>query len=166
MTPKTKFAVVRLQRTIPASPREVYQAWLDPELLRQWMAPGLEVKRAELDARVGGHFRIWHADHGSDAGGFECEIVELVPDERIVFRWGFTGPQRSPVYDSLLTITLQGAKGNATILTLVHERLDDLAIAMPNVAQSVEVGWELVLEKLVLVLSAGSRSDASARRHT
>jgi hypothetical protein len=34
-----------------------------------------------------------------------------------------------PVYDSLLTITLQAAKGNATTLTLVHERLDDLAAA-------------------------------------
>jgi uncharacterized protein YndB with AHSA1/START domain len=163
MTPKTRFPVVRLQRTIPATPREVYQAWLDPELLRQWMAPGLEVKRAEVDARVGGHFRIWHADHDSDVGGFECEIVELVADERIVFRWGFTGPQRAPVYDSLLTITLHGAKGNATILTLVHERLDDLAAAMPDVARSVELGWELVLTKLVLVLSARSPSDSSAR---
>ncbi len=166
MTPKSKVPVVRLQRTISASPHEVYQAWLDPELLRQWMAPGLDVKRAEVDAREGGHFRIWHTDHGSDVGGFESEIVELVPDERIVFRWGFAGPGRAAVYDSLLRITLRAAKGNATVLTLVHERLGDLAAALPDVAQSVEVGWELVLEKLVLVLGAASRSDPSARRHT
>lgn len=155
MTPMTKVPVVRLQRTLPAPPHEVYRAWLEPALLRQWMAPGFDVKRAEVDARVGGHLRIWHADANADVGGFECEIVELVPDERIVFRWGFVGPEKAagPVYDSLLTITLQAAKGNATTLTLVHERLDDLAAAMPDGAKNVDVGWRLVLEKLALVLS-------------
>ena len=160
MTPK-KVPVVKLQRTLAAPPHAVYGAWLQPALLRQWMAPGgFEVKRAEVDARVGGHLRIWHADAGLDVGGFECEIVELVPNERIVFRWGFVGPERAngPVYDSLLTITLQAAKGNATTLTLVHERLDDLAAAMPDVADKVEVGWALVLEKLAPVLQISKAS--------
>lgn len=156
MTPKTEFPVVRLQRNIPAPPRQVYRAWLEPGLLRQWMAPGLDVTRVEVDARVGGHLRIWHADGATDAGGFECEIVELVPHERLVFRWGFVGPDRAkgPVYDSLLTITLEAAKENATNLTLVHERLDDLAAAMPRVAEEVQAGWALVLEKLSLTLEA------------
>ena len=35
---------------------------------------------------------------------------------------------------------------------VVHERLDDLAAAMPDVATKVDVGWRLVLEKLSLVL--------------
>jgi uncharacterized protein YndB with AHSA1/START domain len=40
---------VRLQRTISAAPAEVYRAWLDPGLLRRWLAPaGLEVTLAEL----------------------------------------------------------------------------------------------------------------------
>jgi uncharacterized protein YndB with AHSA1/START domain len=146
---------VRLERVIPAPPREVYRAWLDPKLLRRWMAPGgFTVKRATVEARVGGHFRIWHADAGADVGGFECEIVELVPDERIVFRWGFVGPERTagPVFDSRLTITFQAAGAGATLLTLVHERLDDLAAALPQVADKVEIGWALVLEKLAVLL--------------
>jgi hypothetical protein len=52
------------------------------------------------------------------------------------------------VYDSLLTITLREAPGDATALTLVHERLDELAAAMPHVAENVGLGWELVLAKL------------------
>lgn len=145
---------VQFERLIPASPREVYRAWLDPELLCLWLAPGgITVKRAEVEARVGGAFRIWHASSGADAGGFECEIVELVPDERLVFRWGFVGPQRTagPVFDSRLTIILREMEG-ATMLTLVHERLEDLAAAMPEVADKVEVGWELVLQKLAATL--------------
>lgn len=147
-------AAVRLERLIPAPPREVYDAWLDPALLLRWMAPGFDVTRAEVDARVGGHLRIWHADAGSEVGGFECEILELVPHERIVFRWGFVGPERTagPVYDSRLTVTLQATTGNATLLTLLHERLDDLARAMPQAADKVEVGWAIVLEKLAAAL--------------
>ena len=44
--------VVRLERVIPAPPREVYRAWLDPDLLRRWMAPGgLTVERAAVEMR-------------------------------------------------------------------------------------------------------------------
>ena len=61
MTPKAKSPVVRLERTIPAPPDQVYRAWLDPEVLRRWLAPGgLEVSRLELEARVGGRLRVWH----------------------------------------------------------------------------------------------------------
>lgn len=142
---------VRLQRTIPAPPDRVYRAWLDPDLLARWMAPGaLDVTRAEVDERVGGHFRIWHASADGDVGGFEAELLELVPGERIVFRWGFVGPDRlaGPTYDSLLTITLREAPDGGTALTLVHERLDELAAALPDVADSVGRGWELALDKL------------------
>jgi uncharacterized protein YndB with AHSA1/START domain len=153
---------VRLERTIPAPPGQVYRAWLDPGLLARWMAPGsYAVARAEVDERVGGHYRIWHVDpSGTEAGGFDGELAELVPDRRIVFRWGFAGPERrdGPVFDSLLTITLREAPGGGTVLTLVHEQLDDLAAALPEVAQNVGPGWEDVLGRLASVLG---RDDAA-----
>lgn len=148
---------VHMERVIPAPPDEVYRAWLDPQLLRRWMAPGpFEVIRAEVDERVGGRFAIWHGEGGTDAGGFECELLELVPDRRIVFRWGFVGPLRGdgPRFDSVLTVTLAEAVGGKTVLTLVHERLDDLANALPDVAGNVGPGWDLVLDKLSSLLSA------------
>jgi len=151
---------VRIERLIAAPPSRVYRAWLEPELLRRWLSPGaMEVSRVEVDERVGGHFRIWQTQNGRDAGGFECRLIELVPDERIVLSWGFVGPQRSkgPTFDSLLTITLQAAPGNTTILTLLHERLDDLERAMPDVAGHVGVGWELVFDKLATLLDRAQR---------
>jgi len=158
-------AAVRLERIIPAPPHQVYRAWLEPDLLCRWLAPGgLEVDRAEVDERVGGHFRIWQTAAGSAAGGFDCELVELVPDRRLVFRWGFVGPERNdgPRFDSLLTVTLAEATSAeapeaATTLTLVHEQLEQLQTAMPQVAEQVGAGWDLALALLATtIMSTGA----------
>src|SRR5262245_50942378 len=51
---------VRVERRFKASPESVFDAWLKPELLEQWMFnPALrneEVLRIAIDARVGGLF--------------------------------------------------------------------------------------------------------------
>jgi uncharacterized protein YndB with AHSA1/START domain len=148
-------AVVRLQRVIPAPPHEVYRAWLDPDLLRRWLAPGeMRVTRIEVEERVGGTFRVWQGSGDHGLGGFECQIVELVPDERIVFDWGFVGPARTdgPMYDSRLTISFGATVGGDTDLTLVHEHLSALRADMPHVAEQVGPGWEDVLDTLTAAL--------------
>jgi uncharacterized protein YndB with AHSA1/START domain len=153
-------SVVRLERTISATPHQVYRAWLDADLLQRWLAPGdLEVSRVDVDERVGGHYRIWQAAAGSEVGGFDAELLELVTDQRIVFRWGFVGPARTdgPVHESLLTITVRETPEGTTALTLVHERLDALAAAMPDVARNVGPGWTLVLDKLAIAVSEAKR---------
>ena len=158
--------VVRISRTIPATPHQVYRAWLDPEVLRRWMAPGAyEVTQVEVDERIGGRYRIWHANAGTPVGGFECEILELVPDRRIVWRWGFAGPDRTtaPIYDSLLHITLRETPDGSTVLDFVHEHLGDLAAALPKVAEKVAAGWDNVLTKLSVALSAAPRSSTASR---
>jgi uncharacterized protein YndB with AHSA1/START domain len=148
--------VVRLERTIPAPPAQVYRAWLDPELLQRWMAPGsMAMTRAEVEEWPGGYYRIWQEDSGRDVGGFEAELLELVPDERLVFRWGFVGPQRTagPVFDSQLTVTFQEDPAGSTLLSLVHEQLGELGAAMPGVAENVGPGWEAALDKLAVAFA-------------
>jgi hypothetical protein len=44
--------------------------------------------------------------------------------------------------------------GGGTHLTLVHERLDDLAAARPDVAEQVGAGWDFVLTGLAAVLAS------------
>jgi uncharacterized protein YndB with AHSA1/START domain len=143
---------VRLQRTIPATPDRVYRAWLEPDLLCRWLAPGeMTVKRVEGDERVGGTYSIYQATpDGEDVGGFVWELLELVPAERIVFLWRFVGPDRvfDPTHDSRLTVTLRAAPGGATDLTLVHDRLDAFGAAMPEILEKVGPGWSMALDKL------------------
>jgi uncharacterized protein YndB with AHSA1/START domain len=147
----TDQAVVRITRTISAPPAKVYRAWLDPEVLSKWFSAGSNsVARAEVDARVGGHHRIFQTGPDGDTGGFDSEFLELVPDRRIVLVWRFVGPDRlaDPSHDSRLTVTFEEAPGGATELTLVHERLEAFAAAMPEAAKNVPVGWGQALDKL------------------
>ncbi len=90
MTPRAaQQAVVRLHRIIPAPPDRVYRAWLDPDLVRRWLAPaGLEVTHVEVDERVGAHHRIWQAGRDGDAGGFACELLEAEQELTSRSVWG------------------------------------------------------------------------------
>jgi uncharacterized protein YndB with AHSA1/START domain len=62
------------------------------------------VTHAEVEPRVGGRYRIWHADAGADVGGFDCELVELEQDRRFVWRWGGRQLGISSVILSLLQL--------------------------------------------------------------
>jgi uncharacterized protein YndB with AHSA1/START domain len=143
---------VERERTLAAAPRVVYRAWLDPAVLQRWLAPGApEFARAEVDERLGGRIRIRQTDEPDQpVRGFEGELLELVPDERLVLRWGFLGPDpdAGPLFDSLLTVTLAPTPDGGTRLTLRHERLDALAAALPEVAAQVSAGWDAVLGRL------------------
>jgi uncharacterized protein YndB with AHSA1/START domain len=137
---------VRIQRTIPASPATVYRAWLDPELLRRWAAPvGWEAVHVEVDERVGGHYRCRHVDaQGLEVGGFDCEILDLVPNERIVLRWQFLGLDRRPLAEAStrLTITLRPVPPDSCELTLIHDRLS------PGVTDAIRRGWTGTMVRL------------------
>jgi uncharacterized protein YndB with AHSA1/START domain len=162
------FPTIRIERRFDAASHQVYRAWLDPQMLRRWLTPGVAVSSVEVQEREGGRFIVRHTDGTSDIGGFQSEILELIEDRRIVFRWGFTGPDGSigPVFDSLLTISLRAVDDNATVLTLVHEHLDTLHEALPAVADNVRGGWLMVFDILDRVLQDSETAISSTETRT
>ncbi len=150
------YPAVRVQRTLPFPRERVFRAWLDPDTMVRWFVdPTFTDGRAEVDERVGGHHRIFQVDpQGALTGGSENRILELVPPERIVLAWRFAGPDRdedlSP--ETRITVTFAEPRPGETELTVVHERLDELAAAMPRVAGHIETGWNDTLDRLAPVL--------------
>ena len=71
---------------IVASPATIFPFLVDPEQHVRWM--GTE---AELDARVGGAHRVLVQGRHPSAG----EFVEVVPNERVVFTFGWDEPEPS-----------------------------------------------------------------------
>jgi uncharacterized protein YndB with AHSA1/START domain len=136
--------MIRLQRLLPASPQEVFDAWTDPESLRHWFCPGtVSLTGVELDVRVGGQFRIVMRDETKDlvhAG----EYREVTPPQRLVFTWRSSATYNQ---ETLVTIELH-PKGNETELVLTHERLPDASAAGKH-----ESGWRDAVRKLAVYLS-------------
>ncbi|MBS0502265.1 MAG: SRPBCC domain-containing protein [Proteobacteria bacterium] len=99
-------------RTILATPRAVFRAHVDPEVLVKWRAPeGMHARISEFSAHAGGGYRmeLRYADgKGLGKSTANSDIVrvrfaELTPDERIVETAEFESDD--PANAGLMTIT-------------------------------------------------------------
>ena len=110
-----------LTKTIRASREKVFQAWTKPDLVKRWFAPGaMTVPSAEVEAKVGSSYRIQMLDtDGSTTYTTRGDYKEIIPNEKLVFSWGWEGPER---YESQVTILLKD-NNEGTELTLIHQRL-------------------------------------------
>ena len=60
---------VRLHRVLRAKPERVYKAFLDPDAMAKWLPPyGFTCKVHQMDARVGGKFRMSFTNFGTGHG--------------------------------------------------------------------------------------------------
>ena len=127
---------VRLHKILKTSPERVYKAFLDPDALVKWMAPhGFTAKVHQLDARVGGTYKMSFANFGSGKShSFGGEYLELVPNERIRNTDKFDDPNLPGVMTT--TVTLKKVLVG-TELTIVQENLPDV---IP--AEACMLGWQ------------------------
>jgi uncharacterized protein YndB with AHSA1/START domain len=133
----------------------VYDAWLNPDIARQWLftMANSEVVVCNIDARVGGKFRIvdrreQHGDVENVKGSVKLDLhgdtehvgeyLELDPPRRIVFN--FAVPQFSPDYTKVI-IDIQPTQSGCE-LTLRHEGV------LPDWADRTEQGWGMLLGQL------------------
>jgi uncharacterized protein YndB with AHSA1/START domain len=121
---------------IDAAPARVYQLLTDAELLTQWMAPS-----ATLDARPGGAITWTHVNGDSVVGAF----LELVPDRRIVFTYGWDREDVKIAPGSTTVVIDLRPNGGGTDLHLVHRGLSD------PMADAHTGGWANYLARLAAV---------------
>jgi uncharacterized protein YndB with AHSA1/START domain len=132
---------VVVTRRIAAAPATVFSFFTDVERWTSWQ--GVD---GEIDASPGGVFRI-RMPGAQVASG---EFVELVPDRRIVFTWGWEG-DGSPVAPGSTTVVIElEPDEDGTLLRLTHTGL-----APPPVAEHHREGWELYLERLRIRAEGG-----------
>jgi len=116
------------------APREaIYQAFLDPEALPAWLAPGdMTGQVHQFDGRVGGGYRMslfYPASEperrGKTAGQedrYTARFIELVPPERIIEAISFESDDAQFDGQMTMIVTLE-ERGDATEVTIAFENI-------------------------------------------
>jgi uncharacterized protein YndB with AHSA1/START domain len=121
---------------VDADPATIFPFLVDPELHRTWL--GTEV---ELDPRPGGVHRALVGGRHPSAG----EFVEIVPNEKVVFTFGWDEPGHPiPAGSTEVEISLI-PDGGKTRVRLVHRGLPADAVSDHT------GGWDHYLERLAAV---------------
>ena len=127
-----------VRRLISASRERVFQAWLDPASLAQWMRPGgMTDATAEVDPRVGGKFRIVMIE-GPKRYEHTGEYLAIEPAKRLEFTWISEATDHRP---TVVTIEFL-ERDRGTELVLTHRRLP------PKQVESHRRGWTDILQQL------------------
>ena len=132
------------RRIIKATPEAVYNAWLDPAVMRRFMAGGADqtVAEARSDARVGGGFYVLMVSDKEIP--HQGVYKELIPHRLLRFTW--ESPY-SPA-DSEVEIRLTPVEGG-TELVLTQVRFLSEAARDGHFG-----GWSRIIERLDGVLQS------------
>jgi uncharacterized protein YndB with AHSA1/START domain len=124
--------VVRVERHVQAPPSAVFAYLTDSEHWARWQG-----QDATIDAAPGGLFRM-QMGTGETARG---QFVEVVPDQKVVFTWGWVDrPGIAPGSTVVEIELLPSADG--TLIRLTHRALP------PDEAVMHEAGWRHYVARL------------------
>jgi len=131
---------VIVTKTIQAPIEKVFDAWLNPKMLSQFILPmpGMPQPHTETDAREGGKFTII-MQVGDDKIPHTGEYLEISRPNKLVFTW------ESPfsTEDSTVTLEFNKLENNQTNINLTHVKFSD-----GESRKNHEGGWSNILESL------------------
>ena len=136
-------ATVTVERRIAAPPEAVFDAWVDPDHAGRWLfrAEGGVLERCEIDARIGGRFRI-DERRGAELAEHHGEYVELERPRRLVFDfWTSFSEERTRISIAI------APDGDGALLTLTHEGV------WTDWTDKTRQGWTMILDNLARTLT-------------
>lgn len=132
---------IMVRRVIKAPAADLFDAWLDPELLALWMRPGdFAPARVKTDPRVGGAFEISMQSACGD-GILHTGVYRKIDRPRVlVYTWISV---HTLDRETLVTVAFNARGNDSTEIVVTHEMLPDADAARKHTG-----GWEALLEKL------------------
>lgn len=138
-----------LERSYPAAPERVRASWTRADLLRRWACPepDWQVSSCEVDARVGGGYRLRFGPR--PGGGAYLETATYVvfePARRLVLDARVVGPDMDE--PSRCTVLLVPAEGGTRLQLTVD------GLSGGSAAEQFREGWTACLEGIADHLDA------------
>ena len=113
---RTSDREVVVTRTVNGPARIVFEAFSRAELLQRWWVPksmGMKLLSCEVDARVGGKYRLVFDHGGAEPAAFFGTYVEVKPYSRLAW----TNEEGGEESGSVTTVTFE-EKGGRTLVVL------------------------------------------------
>lgn len=131
---------LEVQKIIPAPRKLVFEAWLDPQALSQFMKPSHEMPDCDVEVspEEGGCFKIV-----MKAGSNEIPISGKYISIRRYDRLEFTWISERTIPDSTVTLVFEEHASGGTKLTLSHVGFPD-----EHSLSDHENGWTAILDLL------------------
>ncbi len=133
----------KVSKTIQAPIDRVFDAWLDPALLTQFILPmpGMPQPATKTDPKEGGEFEIV-MQVGEDKIPHTGRYIEISKPNKLVFTW------ESPfsVDDSTVTLTFNASGENETQVDLLHVKFLD-----EESRDNHTGGWSNILDQLAVI---------------
>jgi len=134
-----RVAVVR--RVLPAPPDVVFDEWLDPAGMTEWMCPRpARAVKIVLDPSVGGLLHIDIEDSGTSVY-VTGQFIELDRPRRLRFSWSCSA-WADPSVQSEVTVILEDHGADQTLMTIEHEQLP------PEQVDPHQRGWGAIAAQL------------------
>jgi uncharacterized protein YndB with AHSA1/START domain len=159
---RTSDQELTVTRTIDGPRDIVFEAWTNAELFRQWWVPkslGIQLLSCEVDARVGGGYRLTFDTGGDEPMAFYGSYLEVDPPARLV--WTNEEGDGGTV---VTTATFEDDGGRTRIV--VHDRYPSKE-ALDEAFDSGATGWSPEtfdqLDELLAHLGTGADRQATAR---
>lgn len=135
---------VNITKIVRAPITNVFDAWLDPEMLAQFMRPSPKMKLSPTtnEAVVDGRFEIL-MQIGEQTIPHTGQYLEIERPNKLVFTW----VSSSSMDDSVVTLNFKTIAENQTELNLTHVRFIDEEHRSDH-----EVGWGRIIDCLIELL--------------
>lgn len=132
--PTTEKLSILVDYNLPDSPAKVWRALTEPKLLAAWLMPN------DIRAEAGHKFTFQTQPVPGWDGIVHCEVLEVLPEQRLVYSWQ-GGSKKLDGYghelDTVVTWTLTPDGSGGTLLHLEHAGFDGESFAFKTLGQ----GW-------------------------
>jgi uncharacterized protein YndB with AHSA1/START domain len=143
----TESATVRVQRVMPAAPELVFDEWLDPESLQEWMCPRpVRVIDVTVEPHVGGVVRIDVDDSGNRVL-ISGQFLTIDRPHLLRFTWANSN-WSDPTSESVVNVSFEPVGDDETLMSIEHSLLP------PEEFESFDSGWTLTVEQFADVMGA------------
>lgn len=146
----TGTATVRVQRIMPAPPAEVFDEWLDPDALTEWMCPRpARVVGVTLDPRVEGILRFDVDDEGTQVL-ITGQFLEIDRPHLLRFTWS-NSDWPDPTVTSVVEVRFAPAADAQTLMSIEHR------LVPATEFDDFHNGWTLTADQLAALLPRRAR---------